>query len=78
MGYEDERSARVKEQVAKWGAQGSAVRFRLEETGGKIAHDTKPPNIASFMWTFTIGIYIIQLTWNNEICKEITELVNSD
>ena len=28
---------------------GIAVRFRLEETGGKIAHDTEPPNIASKM-----------------------------
>lgn len=31
---------------------GNAARFRLEETGGKIAHDTKPPNIASLMGIF--------------------------
>lgn len=57
---------------------GNAVRFRLEETGGKIAHDIKPPNLVSLMRIFKIGIYVIQLTWSDEKCKEITELVNSD
>lgn len=30
------------------------------------------------MWIFLIGIYITQLTWSDEKCKGITELVNSD
>lgn len=57
---------------------GIAVRFRLEETGGKIAHDVKPPNLVSLMRIFKIGVYVTQLTWSDEQYKEITKLVNSN
>lgn len=65
MGYEDKWSACVKEQMAKWGAQGMPWGSGWKKRR-KIAHNAKPLNTVSLMWMLQIVFYIMQLIQSDE------------